>query len=180
MIFFSSRNLPLCTYYYIWGGGEQFPELFVSLTVDSDVFLAPTTCSVSSNLKVREAERLGERKRRQPSWQFKLVLGSSHIFIVEDNLPFHLPQLPLILCRKALNWIIEILSLFCNGAMSWDKEWIAGGAMMVCALISGSLWNEVCYRSCYIAGCAWFCRGCGAGLFFFFSSASYADSSETK
>lgn len=40
-----------------------FPELFVPLTVDSGIFLATTTCCVSSNLKVKEAERLGERKR---------------------------------------------------------------------------------------------------------------------
>ncbi len=136
---FFFRNSPLCTYYYSWEKKNLSAELFVPLNVDSDIFLATTTCSVSSNLKVKEAEMLGERKRAQPSWQ--LVLGSSHIVIVEDNLPFHLPQLPLILCRKALNWIIEILSLFCNGAMSWDEEWITASSTVVSTLISSSLWN---------------------------------------
>lgn len=40
-----------------------FPKLFVHLIVDTDVFLAIITSSVSYNLEVKEAERSGERER---------------------------------------------------------------------------------------------------------------------
>lgn len=121
---------------------------------------------------VKEAKRLGERKRAAA---LLTTLTGPRQF---PNM-YCWRQLAFSSCTAAFNTLQKGTKLnYRNIFLSWGKvSWRRMDYCWIKLYTLINLWNEVCYGWWYIAGCRQFCSRCGVELFCLFPS---TDSSKSK